>query len=1213
MSGRARARARGRARGQEVAVPGKHCASIIVSATACRFHQELEFLPLLPPPPPGFGAHAGGQKYEDIMHKELKTWWDLSSLTKYVQNAMIPRGLRIRKVPATIYSENFQKEWNTILTNASMDLMRLIITHEEEKLKEIQKNIVDLENSFKQFESIAHFEDNMDRLRKSLDTMEAQIMEIKRNKYQRDTDDYRLDRIYTWKRASYRSFRPRSILKSNTGKKSVTFNTSESSDWSSTSDRSDTELDFQHRAMQNQEEKEIQETPQSGAETQRMQTVMSVRSEYELVDLPVPTPPLPGINPESQVALACRLDSIERQLSRLAPKKASSKRRHAGPIFSDMEDFNNDPFDDPVSMEEGCSVHDQFESPPSHSGGFRLAKNVLASAEKLLPGPEKPAALPETEIVGRGRQKSAPPATRPKTEELAISAGFQDISIGDRGGRRRDCLDIGVCTRKSIAHVIDSKTGVSGKSIQLCTNHVKLVVRPQWALYQYHIDYNPPMESRSLRSALLYQHDDLIGKARAFDGTILFLPKRLNKISEVLSQTRNGENVKITITLTNELPPTSPTCFHFYNIIFRRLLKMMNMKQIGRNYYNPGDHIDIRTHNLTVWPGFTTSILQYETDIMLCIDVSHKVLRSETVLDVMYNLFSKVPESNFYDICSKELIGQIVLTKYNNRTYRIDDINWDFTPESTFKKSDGNEISFIDYYKTQYNKVITDLKQPAIVHNPKKTRGPTGAPPGPIFLIPEFCFLTGLTDKMRSDFNVMKDLAIHTRLAPEQREKQVGRFLDCIHRDDNVQKELKDWGLDFDNKLLSFSGRVAPPEKILQSNKAVEYNPQFADWSRELRGPTLIHAKHLDDWILIYARRNYDAANSLTQNLFKVSQQMGINMNKAVMIEVDDNTDSYVRALQQNVHTNTQMVVCLLSSNRKDRYDAIKKFLCVDRPVPSQCVIARTLSKPQTILSVAVKIALQMNCKMGGELWSVEIPLKEMMIVGIDCYHDTLAGKRSIGAFVASLNQGMTRWFSRCVLQDQKQEIVDGLKVCMQAALNAWHSYNKSLPSRIIIYRDGVGDGQLKTVVNYEIAQLMDCITATGTDYNPRLSVIVVKKRINTRFFAQLGGKLQNPPPGTIIDVEVTRPEWYDFFIVSQSVRQGTVSPTHYNVVYDSGALKPDHMQRLTYKLCHLYYNWPGVIRVPAPCQYAHKLAFLVGQSIHREPHPSMSDRLFYL
>ncbi|KAK8757976.1 hypothetical protein V5799_004390 [Amblyomma americanum] len=104
-----------------------------------------------------------------------------------------------------------------------------------------------------------------------------------------------------------------------------------------------------------------------------------------------------------------------------------------------------------------------------------------------------------------------------------------------------------------------------------------------------------------------------------------------------------------------------------------------------------------------------------------------------------------------------------------------------------------------------------------------------------------------------------------------------------------------------------------------------------------------------------------------------------------------------------------------------------------------------------------------------------------------------------------------------------------------------------------------------------------------------------------------------NPPPGTVVDSEVTRPERYDFFLVSQSVRQGTVAPTQYNVIYDTTGLKPDHMQRLPYKLTHLYFNWPGTIRVPAPCQYAQKLAFLAGQSLHAEHNLRLSSTLFYL
>ena len=33
---------------------------------------------------------------------------------------------------------------------------------------------------------------------------------------------------------------------------------------------------------------------------------------------------------------------------------------------------------------------------------------------------------------------------------------------------------------------------------------------------------------------------------------------------------------------------------------------------------------------------------------------------------------------------------------------------------------------------------------------------------------------------------------------------------------------------------------------------------------------------------------------------------------------------------------------------------------------------------------------------------------------------------------------------------------------------------------------------------------------------------------------------------------------------------------------------------QISYKLTHMYYNWPGTVRVPAPCQYAHKLAYQV-------------------
>ncbi|XP_068181531.1 piwi-like protein 1 [Antennarius striatus] len=82
--------------------------------------------------------------------------------------------------------------------------------------------------------------------------------------------------------------------------------------------------------------------------------------------------------------------------------------------------------------------------------------------------------------------------------------------------------------------------------------------------------------------------------------------------------------------------------------------------------------------------------------------------------------------------------------------------------------------------------------------------------------------------------------------------------------------------------------------------------------------------------------------------------------------------------------------------------DASSQTRAVLRDVTSccQCVVTRTLSCPGSLMTVATKLILQMARKMGGELWSAEIPLKHLMIVDIDCNHDKQAGSRSIGNLI---------------------------------------------------------------------------------------------------------------------------------------------------------------------------------------------------------------------
>ncbi|XP_036602756.1 piwi-like protein 4 [Trichosurus vulpecula] len=796
----------------------------------------------------------------------------------------------------------------------------------------------------------------------------------------------------------------------------------------------------------------------------------------------------------------------------------------------------------------------------------------------------------------------------------------EGVSVGDgagstliqKGGKTwNSFLELGIHTREKLAHVKDSKTGSTGVPVKLVTNLFNLVLPREWHLFQYHVVFSPELASKRLRIALLYSHSKFLKKAKVFDGTMLFLSEKLEeKVTKLSGETQKGIYVTITITLISELPSSSPTCIQVFNIIFKKVLQKLSMYQIGRHFYSPSDPVEIPRHKLSLWPGFAVSVSQFESKLMFAADVIHKVLRNETVLEFMTGLYNRKDKSHFIETCEKELLGCIVLTRYNNRTYRIDDIDWSVKPTDTFQRRDGIKITYCDYYKQQYDISLSDLSQPMLVSQ-LKSKGIDSGEARIAHLVPELCFLTGLSKKVTSDFRLMKDLATETCLNPIRRQQRLSRLADNIQRNTEARFELETWGLQFGCQM-SLTGRVAPSEKILMLDSICQ-PMSAADWSRDMRHYKLLGVQPLNNWLIVCSHRNEDVAESLLSCLRRVSGPMGFHFGKPKIIKVQENTAAFMRAIQQHTNPDVQLVMCILPSNQKDCYDSIKKFLSLDHPIPSQCVLARTLSRQGMMMSIATKIAMQVVCKLGGELWAVEIPLKSLMVVGIDVNRETCARGRSVVGFVSSSNSGITRWFSRCILQNTKTEMADCLKVCMKGALDRWYRYNHSFPARIIVYRDGVGDGQLQTIVDYEVPQLLSSLRDSNSGYSPKVSVIVVRKKCMPRFFTEMNGTLQNPPLGTVVDSEATRPEWYDFYLISQAAHRGTITPTYYNVIYDDNGLKPDHMQRLTYKLCHLYYNWPGLIKIPAPCQYAHKLTFLVGQSIHREPSMELADCLFYL
>lgn len=99
---------------------------------------------------------------------------------------------------------------------------------------------------------------------------------------------------------------------------------------------------------------------------------------------------------------------------------------------------------------------------------------------------------------------------------------------------------------------------------------------------------------------------------------------------------------------------------------------------------------------IELWPGFDTSIRQYVGDLLLNCDVVHKVMRTDTVYSMLQETRQANP-STWRDDFQRKVLGITVLTGYNNKTYRIDDVDFTKSPMASFPRRDG-EITIEKYY-----------------------------------------------------------------------------------------------------------------------------------------------------------------------------------------------------------------------------------------------------------------------------------------------------------------------------------------------------------------------------------------------------------------------------------------------------------------------------------------------------------------------------------
>jgi aubergine-like protein len=750
------------------------------------------------------------------------------------------------------------------------------------------------------------------------------------------------------------------------------------------------------------------------------------------------------------------------------------------------------------------------------------------------------------------------------------------------------------------------QSGISGTKTKMITNYF-CVRLPQVPIYQHSVvvsEGNKNLPSRLLSKLVSKVMDNEV--AYVFDGQeILFTMVKFDEISKNLQDGDQTYNVTIKHVKNLSSDKIDMSILQAFNLVYRSNLRYLKKTKIGRNFFDLNLKFSIGG-NLEIVPGQQQTLYKTQLGLLSCRDVAWKILRTENCLQILQQLQEKWQGKTLQDKFEQEVKKRIMyLPHQNQRTVFITGVNWKMNPNYKFKNQENKEISFVNYYKNVYKYDIKDLSQPMLESRRKS---------GKIdYYVPEMCKPTGLTDELRKKRHIMQAIKEETGLTPKD------RFSSIVHslRKENSNKDfvtaLKRFDYEQDDRPIEIDARILSPETIIFGDNK---NQKVENGSWDVKNKKMRSAKAINNWVLVYPPKskmsdedpNHEV-NMFLETLKKVSNYLGISMSDPTFAPTDrDNLEHYISAIEEYTNQNTSIVLVVLPDGNDARYNGIKQH-CEKKELLSQCVTWDTVKSNN--MSKTTKIAIAMDTKLGGAPWTLSYKLDNTMIVGMDVYHSgelVHRKKKSVVGLCATMGGDHTKFFSKFIIQEPGKEIVEALEPCIEAAIEQYKKLNKKGPEQILFYRDGVGEGQVQDIEREEIQAIRNAIKKNAK--GAKLNYMVVLKRINTRF-ATL--EFSNPPPGTVIDTAIVQPKVIEFFLIAHHANQGTATPTKYQCLSNESNWSSDQFQNITYKLCHAYYNWFGCIRVPAPCQNAHKLAFLVGQSELKKEDTKLNSFLFYL
>lgn len=308
-----------------------------------------------------------------------------------------------------------------------------------------------------------------------------------------------------------------------------------------------------------------------------------------------------------------------------------------------------------------------------------------------------------------------------------------------------------------------------------------------------------------------------------------------------------------------------------------------------------------------------------------------------------------------------------------------------------------------------------------------------------------------------------------------------------------------------------------------------------------------------------------------------------------------------------------KFMLVILANTDAAIYNRVKYIGDVKTGIHTVCVVRTKFMEQRGQDRYFANVALKFNLKGGGINQTLErgklgvIGDGKTMVVGIDVTHPSPNSQKSapsVAGIVATIDQSLGQWPADIRIQQRREEMVLDLKGLLKGRLRLWKSKNSSYPDNLLIYRDGVSEGQYQLVLEKELPQLREACAETYPANStkaglPRISIIIVGKRHHTRFYPTKeadADRSSNPKNGTIVDRGITEARNWDFFLQAHTGLQGTARPAHYFVILDEifakrpvppGQTPADALEQLSHNLCYLFGRATKAVSICPPAYYA--------------------------